>query len=59
MEYILENWAALLLAALAFVDVIVSLTPSKKDDQILGYFRLVINAITGANKRKKKNIERR
>ena len=59
MEYILENWAALLLAALAFIDVIVSLTPTKKDDQILGYFRLVINAITGANKNKSKKVERR
>jgi len=59
MEYILENWATLLLAALAFIDVIVSLTPTKKDDQILGYFRLVINAITGGNKNKSKKVERR
>lgn len=59
MEWIFENWAPLLLAALAFVDVIVSLTPSKKDDVVLGYFRLIINAITGVNKRKKKNVERR
>jgi len=58
MEYIFENWAALLLAALAFVDVIVSLTPSKKDDQGLGYFRLIILAITGTKKKSKK-IERR
>ena len=58
MEYIFENWAALLLAALAFVDVIVSLTPSKKDDQVLGYFRLIILAITGTKKKSKK-IERR
>ena len=58
MEYIFENWAALLLAALAFVDVIVSLTPSKKDDVVLGYFRLIILAITGTKKKSKK-IERR
>jgi len=59
MEYFLENWAALILGALAFIDVIVSLTPSKKDDQILGYFRLVINAIIGSGKKKKKPVERR
>lgn len=57
MEWIFENWAVLLLALLAFVDVIVSLTPSKKDDAVLGYVRLIINAITGANRAKKKGLK--
>lgn len=53
MEIILENWSAILLGLITFLDLIVSLTPSKKDDQILGYFRVVITALSGKNRRKK------
>lgn len=51
-DFIVSNWAALLLALVTFGDVIVSLTPTKADDRLLGYFRLLVNAIT-SDKRKK------
>lgn len=52
-EIIFNNWSLILLGLLAFGDILVSLTPSKTDDKILGYVRVLINAITGKRKNKK------
>jgi uncharacterized membrane protein len=54
MDIILSNWAEILLGIIAVADIIVSATPSTKDDKVLGYFRVVVNALSGRNKRKKK-----
>ncbi len=51
MELITDNWAFVLLALLAAADAIVSLTPSKKDDQIVGYLRVIIQTISGKRKK--------
>ena len=51
-EFILSNWAELILGLIAFLDVVVSITPSKTDDRLLGYFRLLFNAITSQKKKK-------
>ena len=53
MDLILENWAALALAVLAALDVYVSLTPSKRDDQVVGYLRIIIQTISGKSKKTK------
>ena len=53
MELIFENWAALALALLAAIDVYVSLTPSKRDDQVVGYLRIIIQTISGKSKKTK------
>jgi hypothetical protein len=46
-DFIIENWAELLLAAMAFAKVVVNLTPTESDNQIFGYLDLLITAITG------------
>jgi len=46
-DFIIENWAGLLLAAMAFAKVVVNLTPTESDNQIFGYLDLLITAITG------------
>lgn len=46
MEFIIENWAELALATILLLDTIVSLTPTTKDDQILGYIKAVFTALT-------------
>lgn len=46
MDFIIDNWSELALATLLLLDTIVSLTPSKKDDQILGYIKAVFSALT-------------
>ena len=45
MEFISEHFSALLLALIVLADTIVSLTPTKKDDQVLGYIKAIFNSI--------------
>ena len=47
IDFILDHWAELLLAAMAFAKVIVNLTPTQQDNQVFGYVDLLITAITG------------
>tara|TARA_R110000744_G_scaffold155567_1_gene270921 strand:+ start:8057 stop:8224 length:168 start_codon:yes stop_codon:yes gene_type:complete len=51
-EFITQNWSVVLVGLFAFADVVVSLTPTKRDDIALGYLRAIFNALTG---RKRKN----
>ena len=51
MELIFENWAIIALAILGALDVYVSLTPSKRDDQVVGYLRIIIQTISGKSKK--------
>jgi len=37
IEFITSNWGALTVAGLAFARVIVSLTPTEKDNKVFGY----------------------
>tara|TARA_R110000851_G_scaffold142535_1_gene281165 strand:- start:309 stop:467 length:159 start_codon:yes stop_codon:yes gene_type:complete len=42
-NFILENWIALLIGALAFIKIIVNLTPTEKDNKIFGYIDDLVN----------------
>jgi hypothetical protein len=53
MEFLLENWAELLLAFLVFAKVVVNLTPSIKDDRVFTYIDLLVNAIIANNTKDK------
>jgi hypothetical protein len=53
MEFLLENWAELLLAFLMFAKVVVNLTPSIKDDRVFTYVDLLVNAIIANNTKDK------
>lgn len=55
LEFITANWAALLLAALAFGKAIINLLPSEHPARpVFGYIDLVITAITGDRRKSKK-----
>jgi len=45
VSFLSDNYIAILFAFLAFVEVIVRLTPTKKDDSILSFIMNIINAI--------------
>ena len=45
VDFILANWAALLLGLMAFAKVVVNLTPTTKDNMIFGYVDLLVDAI--------------
>lgn len=52
MEFILDYWAELLIAAMAFGKVIVNLTPTESDNAVFGYLDIIITAITGDRRKK-------
>jgi len=49
MDFILENWAELVLGLLAFIKIVVRLTPGVKDDAIFNYIDKVIDFILPNN----------
>lgn len=55
MNFILENWAELTIAALALIKVIVNLTPSEKDNKVFGYIDTLINLIIADRKKNPSN----
>ena len=55
MEFLTTHWAELILAALAFAKVVVNLLPTEHPARpIFGYFDLIITAVTGDRRKKKK-----
>lgn len=44
-EFLLANWAELLIALMALAKVVVNLTPTTADNQIFGWVDTLINAI--------------
>jgi len=51
MDFILENWAELVLALLALVKVVVNLTPTEQDNKVFGYIDVLINLIISDRKK--------
>ena len=45
MDFIMEHWAELALAALAFFKVVVNLTPTEEDNAVFGVLDRIINAV--------------
>ena len=44
-EFLLANWAELLIALMALTKVVVNLTPTEADNKIFGWVDTLINAI--------------
>jgi len=55
LEFILDNWGELAIAALAFIKVIVNITPTEADNQVFGYIDMLITAITGDRRKNDKS----
>lgn len=45
IDFISENAATLVLGLMAFIKIIVNLTPTEKDNQVFGWVDTLINAI--------------
>jgi len=56
-EWITDNLAELVLAGLAFVKVLVNLTPTTTDNKVFGYFDVLINMIIADRIKKTPNEE--
>ena len=55
LDFILENWGELAIAALAFTKVVVNLTPTTADNAVFGYIDMLITAITGDRRKNDKS----
>ena len=53
-DLLINSWAEIILGLLLVADIIVSATPSKKDDQIVGYIKTIVLALSS---NKKSNTE--
>lgn len=53
-NFFLEHWVELVIGLMAFVKIIVNLTPTETDNQIFGYLDVLITAITGDRRKAKK-----
>lgn len=45
LDFIKNNWGALLAAILVFIEAIVRLTPSEKDNSIFNWIKRILDAI--------------
>lgn len=57
-ELIQTYWAEIILAAMAFIKVIVNLTPTEADNKVFGWLDTLINAIV-ADRRKERREARK
>lgn len=44
-DFFTENWLELTIAFMAFIKVVVNLTPTEKDNEIFGLLDTIINAV--------------
>lgn len=51
-EFIANNWGELTIGLLAFIKIIVNLTPTEKDNKVFGLVDMVIDAIITDKKKK-------
>lgn len=45
MEFITTNWLELLIGFMAFIKIIINLTPTEKDNKIFGWLDNIFNVI--------------
>jgi len=50
-EFWMQNWGELLIGLMAFVKIIVNITPTEKDNQIFGWLDSLINMIVTDKKK--------
>jgi hypothetical protein len=51
LDFLLNNWAALVLGMMAFIKVVVNLTPTEKDNQVFGWLDTLINVVISDKKK--------
>ena len=51
MDFILDNWGELLIGAMAFIKIIVNITPTEKDNMVFGWLDSLVNMIVSDRKK--------
>ena len=52
-NFFLDHWVELVIGLMAFVKIVVNLTPTESDNQIFGYLDVLITAITGDRRKRR------
>jgi hypothetical protein len=58
-ELIQTYWAEIVLALMAFVKVIVNLTPTEADNKVFGWLDVLINAIVSDRRKKRQQSKKK
>jgi hypothetical protein len=56
-ELIQMYWAEILLGLMAFIKIVVNITPTKADNTVFGWFDILINAIVSDRRKKRKDAK--
>ena len=51
LDFIIENWGELTIGALAFIKIIVNITPTEKDNMVFGWLDSLVNMIVADRKK--------
>lgn len=51
MNFILDNWGELLIGAMAFIKIVVNITPTEKDNMVFGWLDSLVNMIVADKKK--------
>ncbi len=54
LSFFLTHWAELLIGLMAFLKIVVNLTPTQADNAVFGVFDKIITAVTGDRRKKRK-----
>jgi len=57
-EFIQTYWAEIVLALMAFVKVIVNLTPTEADNKVFGWLDTLINAIVSDRRKERREARK-
>ena len=57
-ELIQTYWAEIILAAMAFIKVIVNLTPTEADNKVFGWLDTLISAIVSDRRKERKEARK-
>ena len=58
-ELIQTYWAEIILALMAFVKVIVNLTPTEADNKVFGWLDVLINAIVADRRKQRQKAKKK
>ena len=58
-ELIQTYWAEIVLALMAFVKVIVNLTPTEADNKVFGWLDTLINAIVADRRKERRSAKKK
>jgi len=51
MDFILDNWGELLIGMMAFIKIIVNITPTTEDNKVFGWLDSLVNMIVSDRKK--------